>query len=156
MKPDQPDRFDHSLRENLSDVAPVEVHQRAEKHFESFATSMKQRESGSAISGRDRGNPLLIFAQTLWRELFWSGRRAWAGYAAVWLVIVLVNLADSDRSTPTEAKLKQLPAGMLMALREQERLLIDLMDQPEAKVAEPPKSSVPRPRSQRPVGWAAA
>jgi hypothetical protein len=82
-------------------------------------------------------------------NLLWPHPTAWAGLAAVWLVILGVHLTMRD-ATPLLAK-RASPASpqVFMAFQEQERLLAELLGPREAPVAEPPKPVPPRPRSER-------
>jgi hypothetical protein len=92
---------------------------------------------------------LLLTINSQLSTLLWPHPTAWAGLAAVWLVILGVNLTMRE-ATPLVAK-RASPASpqVLMAYREQERLLTELLGPREAPVAEPPKPAPPRPRSER-------
>ena len=80
--------------------------------------------------------------------LLWPHPTAWAGLAAVWLVILGINLATRE-ATPLVAK-RASPASpqVFMAFREQERLLAELLGPREAPVAERPKPRPAQPRSE--------
>ena len=81
-----------------------------------------------------------------WRELLWPCPQAWAGLAAVWVLILVLNEAARDPVQIAKAS-KAVPAPeMLMSLQEHRRLLADLIESPTA--VEPPKPSKPRPRSE--------
>ena len=85
------------------------------------------------------------------REFFRVPRTAWVGFAAAWLVIIALNIASSDAPqvnvTVASAPAKRSPE-MLQALREQKRLLAELVGSLSAPEAEAPRF-VPRPRSER-------
>ena len=73
---------------------------------------------------------------------------AWAGLAAVWLMILGVNLAMRE-ATPVMAKRAEpVSPQAFMAYQEQERLLAELLGPREAPVAQSPKSRQPQPRSE--------
>ena len=83
-----------------------------------------------------------------WRELLWPCPQAWAGLATVWLAVFIFQ-----RTTAEPAQLAARPAvasspELLMALREQRLLLTELIGEFFPEPAEPPKPSVPRPRSE--------
>jgi hypothetical protein len=81
-----------------------------------------------------------------WRELLWPCPQAWAGLAAVWVVILLLDLTSHD-AVPVAKSSKSTPAPeFLMALREHRRLLGELIG--SRSVATPPKSPEPGPRSE--------
>jgi hypothetical protein len=74
---------------------------------------------------------------------------AWAGLAAVWLMILGVNLAMRE-ATPVMAKRAEpVSPQVFMAYQEQERLLAELLGPRETPVTERPKPRLPRPRSER-------
>ena len=81
--------------------------------------------------------------------LLWPHPAAWAGLAAVWLVILGLNYTTRD-AFPRLAK-GSLPAApqLFMVFKEQERVLAELIGPREAPVAERPKPASPRPRSER-------
>jgi hypothetical protein len=80
--------------------------------------------------------------------LLWPHPAAWAGLAAVWVVILGINLTTGS-PTRTEAKLSR-PASpqFFMAFQEQQRLLNELLATRETPVADRPKTGAPRPRSE--------
>jgi hypothetical protein len=104
-----------------------------------------------------RSSPVreLTFAATafrplaiLWRELFLPARMTWASIAAVWVVIGIFNLAQSDKPV-TVASAPTATSQELRAASEQRReLMLELALLPTTDPAELPKSN-PQPRSQR-------
>jgi hypothetical protein len=68
--------------------------------------------------------------------------------AAVWLVILGINLTTQDASTVIAKHASPVSPQIFMAFQEQERLLSELIGPREAPVAERPKPIVPRPRSE--------
>src|ERR1017187_6286219 len=80
--------------------------------------------------------------------LLWPHPTAWAGLAAVWLVILGVNLTTQDASTRFAKHASPASPQVFMAFQEQERLLSELIGPREAPVAERPKPAPPRPRSE--------
>ena len=95
----------------------------------------------------------LTFAATVrlrLRELFWPCPQAWAGLAAVWLVILAVNFATRETTPRNFARQAAPPSPeMLMVLRQQQLLLAELVERPEPRAADRPKTVPPRPRSDR-------
>ena len=80
--------------------------------------------------------------------LLWPHPLAWAGLAAVWLVILGINLTTRDASTVIAKYASPVSPQVFMAFQEQERLLAELIGPRETPVAEPPKPRLPRPRSE--------
>jgi hypothetical protein len=91
----------------------------------------------------------LNFPLTLWRELFFPCRWIWAGLAAVWILICTVNFSQRDPSELVARKAPPLSPEMILTFRQQERLLAELIGPDETRPAEPPKTFLPRPSSER-------
>jgi hypothetical protein len=84
----------------------------------------------------------------IWLELIWPSRRIWTGLAAVWILILVVNFSQRDNSQMMA--MKSSPSlEMILAFRQQERLLAELIGPNETHDAEPPKIFSPRPSSER-------
>jgi hypothetical protein len=68
--------------------------------------------------------------------------------AAVWLVILGLNLATRETTPLLAKRASPVSPQVFMAFQEQERLLAELLGPREAPVAERPKSRLPQPRSE--------
>jgi hypothetical protein len=84
----------------------------------------------------------------IWRELIWPARRIWAGLAAVWLLIFVVNFSMRDHSEIKMAKSPSSPE-VIMAFRQQQQLLSELIGPDDPSAAEAQKTYLPRPASER-------
>ena len=83
-----------------------------------------------------------------WRELLWPCPQVWAGLAAVWAVILLLNVA-SHETIEVASRQKSPPSReLIMALQEQRRLFSELIE--AAPPVERARTFVPRPRSELP------
>jgi hypothetical protein len=92
---------------------------------------------------------LLCCSNKLWLELIWPCRRIWTGLAAVWILIFVFNFSQRD---PAELMARKTPPPspeMILAFRQQQRLLAELIGSSETRAAEPPKPFLPQPRSER-------
>ena len=86
----------------------------------------------------------------LWRELVWPCRRTWAGLAAVWLTILVFNHSQADGHPAVRVNSPTPPGEMRLALREQRRVLDELIGPgPAASAVEPPRHPNNQPRSER-------
>src|ERR1051326_3646740 len=98
---------------------------------------------------RAAGHPLAILnppKTSWWRELLWPCPEAWAGLAAVWMIILFLNVM-SPGAAPRTGTSDQAPGReTLMALRERQRMLAEYAGPVEP--AEPPKPRAPAPRSE--------
>ena len=98
-------------------------------------TAPKRSEGGSPISH-------------LLSSIFWPHPRAWAGLAAVWLVIFAINFSTRDSSTTVAKKISPLTPEMRMVLKQQKMILAELIELRETPLAEPRKLFPPKPRSE--------
>lgn len=81
-------------------------------------------------------------ARRLWSGLIQPYRRIWAGLAAVWVVILALNLAaGGGDSVPkmTEARMRPPEPEVAEALREQKQLMAELLGQNTPLPVVPPK-----------------
>ncbi|MGO9584629.1 MAG: hypothetical protein ACLP2Y_00250 [Limisphaerales bacterium] len=82
--------------------------------------------------------------------LLWPHPKAWAGLAAIWVLILAVNFSARDRS-PAVAENFAPPSPEVVAdLRQQQRMLAELIGPRDTSDADRSKSFAPQPRSERP------
>jgi hypothetical protein len=91
---------------------------------------------------------LVSCPNAIWRELIWPARRVWSGLAVVWLLIFAVNFSIRDHSEIKVAKSAPSPE-VIMAFRQQQQLLSELIGADDPPVGESQKTYVPRPASER-------
>jgi hypothetical protein len=92
---------------------------------------------------------LLCGPNKLWLELIWPSRRIWTGLAAIWILIFIFNFSQRDPSELLARKTPTPTPEMILAFRQQERLLAELIGPNETRSAEPtPKPFLPQPRSE--------
>lgn len=84
----------------------------------------------------------------LWRELIWPVRRIWIAFVCVWVAIVAVNFADTDKPGQLEARVK-IPPGNLITVWQRQQELLTEFNNPENADMDKPKPNLPRPRSDR-------
>jgi hypothetical protein len=88
--------------------------------------------------------PLLV-----WRELIWPSRRIWTGLAAIWILIFIFNVSQRDKSELAARKLPPPSPEAIMAFRQQEKLLAELIGSSGTGDAERRKIFLPKPRTER-------
>ena len=81
--------------------------------------------------------------------LLWPHPKAWAGLAAVWVVIILVNLSLRDPSARVAEKSAPPSPEMMAELRKQQRLFAELIGPREEFVADRSKYYSPKPHARR-------
>jgi hypothetical protein len=90
--------------------------------------------------------PVLLL---IWHELVWPSRRIWAGLAAIWILIFVFNLSQRDPSELMAQKSPPPSPEMILAFRQQQQLLAELIGPNETHAAQPPKPFSPQPRSEQ-------
>ena len=82
------------------------------------------------------------------RELIWPCRRTWTALAAVWIALCLFNVSQRDKSELAARKLPPPSPEAIMAWRQQERLLAELIGSSGTGDAERRKIFLPKPRTK--------
>jgi len=112
------------------------------------------------VNRRNRPVREFTFAATPFRRLLstlnaqlstilWPHPKAWAGLAAIWILILAVNFSMRDPS-PVRAQKSSPPSPeVIVELRQQQRLLAELIGPRDIREADRSKSFVPQPRSER-------
>jgi hypothetical protein len=97
----------------------------------------------------------LIFAATLanairlsFLELVWPCRRTWTALTAVWVLIFIFNVSQRDKSELAARKLPPPSPEAIMAWRQQEKLLAELIGPSAPGDAERRKIFLPKPRTE--------
>ena len=87
---------------------------------------------------------------SLWKRLFGPNPLAWAGLAAVWLVLLAVNRNGSEPATSTASHANQpSEAAVAEIVRENRRQMAELLNLDEPQAAPTPRSELHPKRSQR-------
>ncbi|MDB6018509.1 MAG: hypothetical protein JWR19_2998 [Pedosphaera sp.] len=136
LKPMNPDDFEQQLQRQP--LRPLPADWRADI----------LQTARAAASQTSTSNPQPV-RQSFLATLLWPCPQAWAGLAAVWLALLALNFTTTDQpATAAETKTQRSPQ-LLAALREQERMLAELLQPWEPQAAEPPKPANHQPRSER-------
>jgi hypothetical protein len=81
--------------------------------------------------------------------LLWPHPKAWAGLAAVWILIFAVDFSVQDKSPVMAGKSVPPSPEVIVELKQQQRLLAELMGPRDKSDADGSKSFVPQPRSEQ-------
>jgi hypothetical protein len=103
---------------------------------------------GTARNGPMEGLLPVRAALAVWRELIWPCRRAWAGMAALWVVMWGINCGLSGTQKAASRAPSASATALVEALEEQRRLLAELIPPASSQPAEPPRRN-PQRRSDR-------
>jgi len=80
--------------------------------------------------------------------LLWPNPKAWAGLAAVWIFIFALHLSIHE-SAPMMATISSPSSTTGASLKEQQRILVELMDNSEPNGIEKPRPSPAQPHTER-------
>jgi hypothetical protein len=81
--------------------------------------------------------------------ILWPCPKAWAGLAAIWILILAVDFSDRDRSRGVAENSAPPPPEMMAELKQQQRLLAELIGTRESSDADQSKPVAPRPHTER-------
>ena len=81
-----------------------------------------------------------------WRAVLWPNPVAWAGLAAAWLAILILNHAGRWEPLSLSAAMHGPSPGLVLALIEHRRQLNELLEVPAAESAPAPAPTQPAPR----------
>ncbi len=95
-----------------------------------------------------RHSPLSIFNLRL-SAILWPHPKAWAGLAAVWILIGALNFSARDTSPPLAEKFSPPSPEVIVELKKQQRMFAELVGGHETADADRPKVFFPKPRSGR-------
>jgi hypothetical protein len=82
-------------------------------------------------------------------SLLWPHPKAWAGLAAVWVLILTVDFSLRDKTPAVAGKSSPPSSEVIVELRQQQRLLAELIGPRDTRDADRSKPLVPQPRSER-------
>jgi hypothetical protein len=80
--------------------------------------------------------------------ILWPHPVAWAGLAAVWIFIFTLDLSTRDNTPMVAGNFSPPSAEVIVEVRQQQRLLAELIGPRDAREADRSKSVAPRPRSE--------
>jgi hypothetical protein len=84
-----------------------------------------------------------------WRALVWPAPRAWAGLAAMWMLIFLMQSDTDDPSIAMHAPQAAASSQLEYAMQERQQLFAELLNEMDTNaVAEPPRKVIPGPRTE--------
>jgi hypothetical protein len=99
----------------------------------------------NAIQSAEIRAPFAIrLAQVLWRELFLPCRGIWAGLAAVWMVILVLNMPAGEKHAQLAIISSPPDKQVLAVLREQREMLAQFIEPMIPSPAIRPKTPGPR------------
>ena len=102
--------------------------------------------AAARAAARPRSVTLEFRAPPWWQRVFWPNRVAWAGLAAAWLAILILNHAGRWEPLTPSVGVPSPSPGLVLALIEHRRQLNELLEVPAADPAPAPAPTRPAPR----------
>ena len=151
-----PDEFEKQLSSRPMRQIPAEwrqeilsaAHQASLSEHASSVLRSSTAEGGRTTHHAPPSPSLLSTINSQLSTLLWPHPTAWAGLAAVWLLILGVNLVTREATLVVAKRAAPASPQVFMAFQEQERLLSELLGPRETPVADQPKPVQPGPRSE--------
>ncbi|HZT21944.1 MAG TPA: hypothetical protein VFB55_03455 [Verrucomicrobiae bacterium] len=139
----KPDEFEQRL--SRQPLRPVPAEWRAE-----ILAAMRRGEETPRCGIGPRSVPSL----PAWlATLFWPRPAAWAGLAVVWIFIFALNFSMRDHTPALAEKVAPPSPEMMAQLKQQRRLLVELLGPRNADDADRPKPAAPPPQSRTTGGF---
>ena len=136
----RPQDFESQLRQQPLRPIPAEWREQI------LSEARKAQAAGRPCVTPDRSVALTLIS--LLRSLLWPSPAAWAGLASIWILLFGLNYSSTDKPRSLATRGPLPGREMILTLREQERVLTELIGPFEAPVADRKRNSLSRPRSQ--------
>ena len=101
----------------------------------------------SSIERRGQERHWLSTLNSQLSNVFWPHPKAWAGLAAIWVFIFIVNFSIRDKMPVVAEKSAPPSPEIIVELKQQQRMLAELIGSSQAREADLPKF-FPLPRSE--------
>jgi hypothetical protein len=108
---------------------------------------LNNKESNEQSWGASLVASFLGCSNRLWLELVWPCRRIWAGLAAVWILIFIVNISQTNNVSNVTGK-GNSSGYVAMSLQAQQRWMNELFADRSPPDAERPRNFSPKPRTK--------
>jgi hypothetical protein len=134
------DDFEQKLRRQSLRQVPAEWR-------EEILAAASGRESRVKSREQERRWPSTLASRL--STLLWPHPQAWAGLAAVWILIFMLDFSIRDKSPVVAEKSAPPSSEVIVELRQQRQLLAELIGPRETRVTGPLKIFGRQPRSER-------
>jgi hypothetical protein len=115
---------------------------------EILAAANRTQAGGEAVRAADGRAGFAPFRGWL-AGVLWPHPVAWAGLAAVWLVVIALNFTTRDRTPVLAGRVQPPPQEVRAAVWQQQRMLAELIGPADAHTAGQLRDLLSKPRSER-------
>ena len=120
------------------------------KRHEAALPKLDALRAAAALPARSQLSTFNPQPASLWERLFGPNPLAWAGLAAVWVLLLAVNRSGSEAATSSASRASQpSEAAVAEIVRENRRQMAELLNLDEPQAAPTPRSEPHPKRSQR-------
>jgi hypothetical protein len=137
----KPDEFEQHLQRQTLRQVPAGWR-------EEILSSARDAQAAAHTSHGPHRKFLSAFQQRL-SALLWPNPKAWAGLAAIWIFILMLNVSMREKAPVVAENISPPSPEMLVALLKQQKLFAEWMGASDAPEADRPKVFLPHPRSWR-------
>jgi hypothetical protein len=126
----------------------LDRHRHMERRLEAVRAEALANVSGQCRPAAAAPFAVLNWPAIWWRELILPSRRLWSGLAAMWVLLLIINVAQRDPVSSVTGKPASVPAVM-MSWQAQQRWMNELLaERVPIPEADRPRNDAPRPRTQ--------
>jgi hypothetical protein len=139
--------FEQRLRRQPVKKVPGEWRAEILRTARTAEVNGREEEAGREFTLAATGGSWLSTIRHQLSTLLWPHPKAWAGLAVMWVCIFMLNLSMRDKPPMLAAKTPAPSPEMVAQLKQQQRMLAELIGPDEIQVADRQRLFAPRPRS---------
>lgn len=134
---------------NLDDFEQRLQSQRLRQIPAEWRTEILRAASAQNSKPETRNFPWLSILTNKLSAILWPNPKAWAGLGVVWILIIGLQLAARDPAPRMANNSPPASPELVMRLKDQQRMLAELVGNNESRPAAKPVRSPAEPRSER-------
>ena len=120
------------------------------KRHEAATPKLDALRAAATLPARAQISTITSQPVSLWERLFGPNPLAWAGLAAVWVVLFAADRSGSEPASSSASRASQpSEAAVAEIVRERRREMVELLNLDEPQAAPTPRSELHPKRSQR-------
>jgi hypothetical protein len=149
MMNEEMEQFEERLRRQPVKQVPSEWRAEILRTARAAGVNRREEEASREITFAATGGSWLSTISHQLSTLLWPHPKAWAGLAAVWVCIFTLNFSMREKPAVLAEKTPAPSPEIVSELKQQQRMLAELIGAPEMQVADRQRLLAPKPRSGR-------